>query len=609
LSGDQSESPRGDYDYWIVKIRGNNFVSGSVGNPAVGAVTLDMLSPEVKAKLNAGGADSNGSSAPAKGSVVALEPGQTPPAGYTAITEEGIDWKIEPAGPNENWASQTAIIGNDVYFISGSSHYPNNSNYYGESGRSTVRRYNLITKTTTTLAGYTESRRVGAVVAFNDEIYAIGGYRWQNAVPGRSNVYIYNPGTDSWRTGVPFPHKIFYAGAEVLGNRIYVWGGIIDPSEQSQAYNSKTYYLEQGASEWVELDTGVPHCVDSSFVHNGIIYSLSGSLSFAKSTNEIVSGEGYSSKLDKFDPNASTWTELTWGPKVSGASAFYLGGKIFIVGGTEAEDSFLHSYDLTTGAVRPVRTELFPSNTEAVRYPSAFAFDNKVMVTGGYRFPGGSPGVGAGTYIGTLSKALYVADGNATGGGGGSGGGTPSAGSVTLDMLSPEVKARLNPPSPAPLGATLANPYGWGGTPIIGEQEVYVVPDGKVLVMMSSDGLPVKIEDITVNGTTKRFRGNESPPSIIPAGTKVLNQSSGWAGMLYEQLEGVTPVISRGENYTVPSGKVLVLTSSRGSITTPSAYGAKGFRTSESWPSILPSGTQVISGNADWGWSGYLKDN
>jgi hypothetical protein len=176
-------------------------------------------------------------------------------------------------------------------------------------------------------------------------------------------------------------------------------------------------------------------------------------------------------------------------------------------------------------------------------------------------------------------------------------------------MLSSEVKARLNPQSPAITDATLVNPYGWGGTPIIGEQEVYIVPDGKVLVMMSSDGLPVQIEDITANGTTKRFRESGSAPSIIPAGTKVLNQTSGWAGMLHEQLDGVTPVISRGENYTVPSGKVLILTSSTGSITTPSAYGAKGFRHSTSWPSILPSGTQVISGNAAWGWSGYLKDN
>ena len=53
--------------------------------------------------------------------------------------------------------------------------------------------------------------------------------------------------------------------------------------------------------------------------------------------------------------------------------------------------------------------------------------------------------------------------------------------------------------------------------------------------------------------------GANSPPSVIPAGTTVTIQSGyRWTGYLSNNLEGITAIT--GTTYTVPSGKVLVIT-------------------------------------------------
>ena len=164
--------------------------------------------------------------------------------------------------------------------------------------------------------------------------------------------------------------------------------------------------------------------------------------------------------------------------------------------------------------------------------------------------------------------------------------------SVTMAKLEPQLRADLNKTTSRPFGASLSNPYGILGLPVTGT--TYTVPSGKVLVITSS-GTTMKIN-------YQDFRSSNSPPSFIPAGTNVtITSGNRWTGYLSNNLEGITAIT--GTTYTVPSGKVLVITSSG----TTMKINYQDFRSSNSPPSFIPAGTNVTitSGNR---WTGYLID-
>jgi 3D (Asp-Asp-Asp) domain-containing protein len=168
--------------------------------------------------------------------------------------------------------------------------------------------------------------------------------------------------------------------------------------------------------------------------------------------------------------------------------------------------------------------------------------------------------------------------------------------SVTIEKLAPQVRADLNKTASRPFGATLANPYGILGTPIVHTSTSYTVPGGKTLVMTSNG------YNVEVGG--KNIKSTNSPPAILPSGTTVTQSFNyGWSGYLLEALSGITPIVHTSTSYTVPGGKTLVITSN-GYIVEVSG---KSIRSTNSPPSILPSGTTVTN-SSNYGWSGYLLD-
>ena len=78
-------------------------------------------------------------------------------------------------------------------------------------------------------------------VVLGGEIYVLDGYDGNNFV---TTVHIYNPDSDSWRTGPSLPSAGGYS-AEVVDNVIYVSGF------------SNVYYYEVGASSWVTVPVTV----------------------------------------------------------------------------------------------------------------------------------------------------------------------------------------------------------------------------------------------------------------------------------------------------------------------------------------------------------------
>jgi hypothetical protein len=258
--------------------------------------------------------------------------------------------------------------------------------------------------------------------------------------------------------------------------------------------------------------------------------------------------------------------------------------------------------------------DVYTYSSKAKNWTFAFRIDNGTVGSSGYSTTAavltssrihlvGGPGTNSNVnrtkhLVADLNSSIvgaydfYARDANATGGGSG-GSSTPAAGSITKTMLSQEVLADLNhTASGFVVGASLANPFGIKGTAVVGTN--YTVPSDKVLVITSS-----KREISIVGGVYLRWNVGVS---IVSSGSQITPAESthAWSGMLFDPLPGITPIVGTS-NYTVPSGKKLIITSSFSDV---SANSIGDFRTRDSHPSVLPSGTQIIESN----WSGYLMD-
>jgi N-acetylneuraminic acid mutarotase len=84
-----------------------------------------------------------------------------------------------------------------------------------------------------------------AAVAFHDRVWALGG---RTSFFGRqhANVEVYDPGSDSWRTGPALPRGRGGLAAATLPEAIYVFGG----ESPFRIYNATEMY-ELAGNRWI----------------------------------------------------------------------------------------------------------------------------------------------------------------------------------------------------------------------------------------------------------------------------------------------------------------------------------------------------------------------
>ncbi|MEC8420211.1 MAG: hypothetical protein VXZ32_03710, partial [Verrucomicrobiota bacterium] len=185
---------------------------------------------------------------------------------------------------------------------------------------------------------------------------------------------------------------------------------------------------------------------------------------------------------------------------------------------------------------------------------------------------------------------------------------SPATGSITMRMLESSVQTDLNKTVARPFAATLSNPYGILGTAVIDDNLTYTVANAKVLVVTST-GVSLEVGGKTIRSTAN---GDSSPSTFFPGGTTLSLASSGsyaWTGMLFDELAGITPIANTDSNYTVPSGKTLVITSTGSNIEIAGKVVRDTSNGDSSPPSLIPAGTTIsISSTATNAWSGYLID-
>ena len=394
-----------------------------------------------------------------------------------------------------------------------------------------------------------------------------------------SSTKIYDISNNQWTTGPSLPEVVENGRAIVFNGKIYLIGG----KGNSAGYGiSKTYELDLTTNQWsAKANMSVGRSGPELVIFENRIWAISSEHDSYNNTAEsydvvsntwrsepslpkrcvtawVANGSLYSihheGEVFSFSSNSKTWT------------------RAFAMPGVDSEDK---GYGISAAIVCGSRIHLvggpykgWPSNYNMRRH---YVADLNSSIVGAYDF--------------------YARDANATGGGSG-GSSTPAAGSITKTMLSQEVLADLNhTASGFVVGASLANPYGIKGTAVVGTN--YTVPTGKVLVITSSK------REISITGGAIRWNVGMS---IVPGNAQisVAESSHAWSGMLFDPLQGITPIVGTS-NYTVPSGKTLIITSSYSDV---SATSIGDFRSRDSHPSVLPSGTQIIESS----WSGYLMD-
>ncbi len=186
-------------------------------------------------------------------------------------------WRTEPPMANTRRNAATAVVGSNLYAITGFTAAPDytnvnerfdgttwttmapilvphaqsrgtavGTNIYVPGGFNsvsfggpldTMQIYNTTTNTWSMGLNLPAARAGVATAAFNNLVYVIGGYNPTGT--GHTEVYIYNPGTNMYTTGAPMPAGQGNVSGVLYNGEIYVVGGGTAPGAQ-YAYNPTT---------------------------------------------------------------------------------------------------------------------------------------------------------------------------------------------------------------------------------------------------------------------------------------------------------------------------------------------------------------------------------
>lgn len=162
------------------------------------------------------------------------------------------------------------------------------------------------------------TRRAGlALAAWEGKLYAVGG-EGPEEVSGV--VEIYDPDADVWERGVEKPTPVAYAGAALLGGRIYVPGGRVAEGEATAVVEVYDPTTEQ----WTEVaPLPVPLYAYALSAHDGKIYVFGGTSGMEAVRSTYV-----------YDPADDEWEERApMSRRRTVAAATTLEERIYVVGG------------------------------------------------------------------------------------------------------------------------------------------------------------------------------------------------------------------------------------------------------------------------------------
>jgi N-acetylneuraminic acid mutarotase len=569
-------------------------------------IGMNRLSAEVILKLDQ---NVTGGAGVVAGSIISVPYGQPAPAGYSLYQEGTPKWNWEEMAPLSTASSAfdgVEVLGGKIYFVGGLD---------GSAYRNAA-RYDHVTNSWEILPSMTEGGVAVASSVLNGKIYAIGGL----------SVEVFDPSENTWNTGVKLPSDSLLGAAITVDEKIYYIGGFVMSNVQTL---NQVLCFDISTNQW-SAKANMP---TARYGHKLVWFE-----------NRIWAIGGYNdagslSKVESYDLSSNSWKdEASLTSARFGSTAWIANNRIYVAGGTGSKSlNIIESYNPTTKLWSNIG-----SLPEAKSFADAVVLNDQVYVIGGQDASGNSSnkvyaadlnsveGV-YDLYRKTITKEILapdiLSDLNATIGldrlSGEAIAELNSSGlvdnSVTMAKLDPQLRSDLNKTTSRPFGATLANPYGILGTPIYNAGTNYTVPSDKVLLITSSgDTLRIVENGVVSNNIFSTYKC--SP--VIPPGTTFVamqtppSDASGWTGLLFDQIAGVTPILNNGTYYTVPNERTLVITSKGSTVRIVQGNKAVDLSLSKSTP-VIPSG-YTIAVTSYWdldselsnltGWCGYLLD-
>jgi hypothetical protein len=246
-----------------------------------------------------------------------------------------------------------AALSNGFYVLGGG--------FSASNANNGVRRIDLLTNTSTFLAGLPATRWRPAAAAINDRLYVSGGQNTSAA--NQSSLYEYNPNTNIWATKTSMPVTMSaHAMAPAPPNKLFVFHVL-----------SNGYVYDVAGDSWSSFTMISPRAgVAAAYCEtNGKIY---------------VSG-GASNVHQEFDPSTQTFTTKAAPPNQhnEGVLVHYDAhdpglGTIWAIGGRS--DGAVDSYDVSTNTWSAREPQIYP------RYRFAAAVHGRrIYVAEGNTYP------------------------------------------------------------------------------------------------------------------------------------------------------------------------------------------------------------------------------
>lgn len=231
--------------------------------------------------------------------------------------------------------------------------------------------------------------------SYNSSLYIIGGA----GDDGGGDVFhsevlktsIQNGSLSSWIVPSNLPEKIAWHNVATKQNRIFVLGGLINPSQNNYKSIKKVYSAlidnNGNFSNWTEL-TELPQesSLGGTFIFNDWIYYIGG-------VNRVNSSYQYHNQVLRAkinnDNTIGNWVELQPLPQPkSSFSTFIYGNFVYIIGGELSRNQLATNtvlravIDAATGNISSWQ-QLDPLPTLSHR-PGHFEYNNSLYILGGY---------------------------------------------------------------------------------------------------------------------------------------------------------------------------------------------------------------------------------
>jgi N-acetylneuraminic acid mutarotase len=193
----------------------------------------------------------------------------------------------------------------------------------GDNVFNTLEEYDPVADKWTRKANMPTARNWASATVINGIIYAIGGSGNDDYTAA---VEAYSPKTDQWskKASLPFPSQCRTA---VVNGKIYIMGWFPGIDGGDRRPRSDVYEYDPTSDTWTKkMDMPTPRMAISATAVNGKIYAVGGLSSFNPYKKV--------STVEIYDPNTDTWEKGVDLPDARGVHVGALvDGKIYVIGG------------------------------------------------------------------------------------------------------------------------------------------------------------------------------------------------------------------------------------------------------------------------------------